>query len=397
MNHQTERTVASNEQGVTPGTASALSMPPVEANAATPQNDKNAIYTRLHHIPPEVIIQIFAWVPGPTVLIYRRLSKTINECLMTKHFALLNLQITDFRKTLSIPAIQRLWIHFPAAYQTVVASTLSRLLKCIGHDFDCVHENRLPKTIACLPAVKRIDLRGCNLIGEIPDEIGALRNLTYMNLQDNSLAGMLPSSFNLLRGLRELNLSNNQLSGEFPALPKLNALETLRIDRNRFTGAIPTIFGKPHMLTLLHASCNLFNILPASIRKLSNLASLKISGNAFTCEIPPEIWNLTQLRHLEMVGCDMFGSIAGVVALQNLETLLVSHNRFSGDLPTHEFRNLRSLEQLHLSRNQFSQAQELGMRAMGLLMGCVDSVLYREGWCFCWGALEEFSGQGTRV
>ncbi|KAI8838441.1 hypothetical protein BJ741DRAFT_122691 [Chytriomyces cf. hyalinus JEL632] len=212
----------SGGQGATPDTASASSMSLAETNAATLsmilstlnsmqatmaamqntmhkevteiketqrhllnqvlglQNHRKKFYTRLQDVPLEIIVQIFAWIPMRTVFHYRRLSKTINECLMTSQFAVLNMQTGDSQK--NFDGMHRLWIHLPPPYQAVVASAMSGRLKNVKNDLDPNAEIRLPESIARLTMVEKIELQSCNLIGCVADGIGVLQNLTHLDL-----------------------------------------------------------------------------------------------------------------------------------------------------------------------------------------------------------------------
>ncbi|KAJ3240182.1 hypothetical protein HDU78_002372, partial [Chytriomyces hyalinus] len=335
------------------------------------QNDKKKFYTRLEDIPVEVIVQIFSWIPLQTVFRYRGLSKTINQCLLTTEFAMLNVQTADFLNGLE-NGMNLTWIHLPERYQSVVASAMSEQLKKVGSNFKNNEMKPLPESITRLTAVEEIDLLTCKLTGSIPDGISALQNLRALDLSHNSLTGPLPSSFNLLVALESLDLSNNQLSGDFPALPNLNALHTIVIDGNCFTGPIPTVFGRPHMLLYLCASRNLFSFIPAAIGELTNLVELNIGENSFAHEIPAGIWNLANLTFLFMSNCQLSGSLAGVGNLLQLEWLDASNNRFSGELPSCEIRSLENLRDLHLIGNRFLGGEILDLTGSNLEIMCVD-------------------------
>ncbi|TPX46657.1 hypothetical protein CcCBS67573_g10302 [Chytriomyces confervae] len=347
------------------------------------QNHKKKFYTRLQDVPLEIIIHIFAWIPVRTVLKYRRLSKAINQCLMTAQFAVLNIQTVDAQKKSSHIGFDRIWFYLPEPYQTVVASAIPGQLKSIQSYFNPPIETKgLPESVTRLTALEIIDLSICSLVGNIPDGIGSLQNLTDLNLADNSLTGMLPSSLSALFALETLDLSNNELSGEFPALPNLHALNTVIISGNRFTGAIPTVFGNPQSLIRLNAERNCFTIIPATIGQLTNLEELDISANCFECEIPAGIWNLTQLTYLCMSNCQLSGMLAGVGALQNLTYLDMSNNQFSGELPSREIQTLENLEELHLIRNQFLGGEKMDMMESNLCTMCADPDIQRN--CIEW-------------
>ncbi|KAJ3248741.1 hypothetical protein HDU78_010188 [Chytriomyces hyalinus] len=357
------------------------------------QNHKKQFFTQLWDLPFEIIIQIFAWIPVQTVFKYRRLSKTINQLLLTTQFAVLNMRTSDFQKG-SKRGIGGLWLVVPPSYQTVVARTMAPHAKTIiAGIYNPVNYKQvamsLPNSISCLTAVEEIILETKTLIGEIPDVFGALKNLTTLRLANNSLTGTLPSSLDLLSELRHLDLSHNELTGEFPPLPNLNSLENIFINRNCFTGPVPTVFGNPRKLTILNADHNRFSVIPTSISQLTNLDELFISANPFSCEVPSELWNLTDLSTLEMSGCSMFGSLAGVGALHNIVSLDVSNNQFSGELPSHEIYDMEHLKALHLVGNQFSGSEILDMSHWDVkITMCLDrdfqiEYVVREGFHKC--------------
>ncbi|TPX56513.1 hypothetical protein CcCBS67573_g09339 [Chytriomyces confervae] len=353
------------------------------------QKHKEKLFLSLQDLPLELIVQIFAWIPVRTVFKYRRLSRMINQCLLTSQFAVLNMRTSDFQKKSrflrgSNHGIGWLWLLVPPSYQTVVARAMAPHAKGIGgYDFCPAHYKKvtmsLPNSISCLTAVEEIILETNTLIGKIPDVIGTLKNLTIVRLAGNSLTGALPSSLNLLSALQYLNLAENQLNGEFPPLPNLNSLESLKISRNCFTGPVPTVFGNSRKMALFHADHNHFSVIPASIGQLTNLVELSISGNRFSSEIPSELWNLGSLTFLEMSNCNMFGSLAGVGNLRNLEILDLANNRFSGEFPSREIYNLPLLEELHLVGNQFSGGKVLDMSLRDNKMTmCMDREFQRK-------------------
>ncbi|KAJ3240460.1 hypothetical protein HDU77_011120 [Chytriomyces hyalinus] len=380
---RTGQTSDSDGQGTTPGSASALRVPPGEANAATLsvilstlenmqatnektqatigtmsaiqntilkeaadiketqlsiinqvlglQNHHKKFHTRLQDVPLEIIVQIFAWIPVRTVLRYRRLSKTINQCLLTREFALRNVQTAHFQKG-SMWRIDSTWFHLPEPYQTVYANAIPAQLKTVGNCYKSIKAKGLPESITCLTAVTSFYLHSCKLTGRIPNGIGALQSVKHLDL-----------------------------------------------DRNRFTGPIPTVFGDLGDLVHLTASRNRFSIIPATISELENLKRLNISNNPFACEIPPEIWTMTGLFHLGMSNCKLSGSLAGVRNLGQLKHLDLSNNQFSGELPSCEISDLLDLRGLHLIGNQFSGGPLLYRSKWNLLL-CVDPEFRLETW-----------------
>ncbi|KAI8844328.1 hypothetical protein BJ741DRAFT_573450 [Chytriomyces cf. hyalinus JEL632] len=160
-----------------------------------PQNGKKKFYTRLQNVPVEVIAQVFAWIPLRTVLPYRRLSKTINQCLLTREFALLNVRMSDSHKEFGM---DQDWFHLPEPYQTVFASAVSGQLKDVKiRNNTSIETKPLPASITRLTAIE-------NIILLIPDTISELTNLADLSISGNSFACEIPP---VIWNMESLNMS----------------------------------------------------------------------------------------------------------------------------------------------------------------------------------------------
>ena len=92
--------------------------------------------------------------------------------------------------------------------------------------------------------VDSVGLRGNNLSGSIPPELGALDSLVYLDLGRNELEGRIPWELGALRRLSSLRIDNNALEGPLPGeLGALSGLRHLRIDRNNLVGTVPGRFA----------------------------------------------------------------------------------------------------------------------------------------------------------
>ena len=168
------------------------------------------------------------------------------------------------------------------------------------------------------------------LVGEIPRELADLANLQRLDLWGNELDGGIPPELGKLASLRSLQLGNNRLVGEIPPeLGNLDNLTALNLRINRLTGEIPPELGKLASLgSLLLSENRISGEIPPELGDLASLGSLWLGDNRLVGEIPPELGNLTLLRLLRL-----------------------DRNQLTGAIPP-EFGNLTSLERLDLRGNQ---------------------------------------------
>jgi len=122
--------------------------------------------------------------------------------------------------------------------------------------------------------ITRLVLRGNNLSGYLPPELGNLTNLTTMVLSLNRLDGAIPGELGRVRKITELALNNNKLTGGIPSeLGRLWRLDGLNLSNNELSRAVPEELGDLNGLTVLAIGGNegLSGDLPLSLRQLSSL------------------------------------------------------------------------------------------------------------------------------
>ncbi|PWA70795.1 Leucine-rich repeat-containing protein [Artemisia annua] len=131
-------------------------------------------------------------------------------------------------------------------------------------------------------------------------------------------------------------------------------LEELSLGDVNISLVLPTSLNISSSLKLL----NLFNtrlqgILPHYIFNLHSLETLKLSGNSFTCDIPSEISvNATHLTSLDLSVNKLNGTLPSwLFTSPSLEILNLYSNMFSGNVPFESF-SLPSLQVLDLANNQ---------------------------------------------
>nr|AMM43012.1 LRR-RLK [Vernicia montana] len=185
-------------------------------------------------------------------------------------------------------------------------------------------------------------------------------NLRYLNLASNSFQGDFPFSAGDNCKLESLDLSSNNFSGEISEklFSSCTSLERLKLSHNNFHGEILT--GRLNLTGLysLELNDNQFVGTLSSLATMPNtnrLNILDVSNNYFNGEIRRWMENFTFCSVLIMHGNLFDGQISCQLLSGNLVDL--SHNSFSGPLPSCSFPTLKSVERrihLNLQGNRFT-------------------------------------------
>ncbi|KAL1075147.1 hypothetical protein V6Z11_D11G339600, partial [Gossypium hirsutum] len=217
------------------------------------------------------------------------------------------------------------------------------------------------------------------LIGEIPLVIGNLTSLQMLSLQSNKLTGRIPTPPPLLQWYA---VSTNNLIGEIPSsvcnltslkvmaldennlegtIPKCignmsSSLTAVDLGNNNFHGQIPENFAKGCMLRSLGINNNeLEGSLPRSLGNCKGLNLLNVGNNNLNDTFPSWLGNLDQLQVLILRSNRFYGQIESfdiTVSLTKLRIIDLSHNNFSGYLPTPFF------EHMHAIRDEYGKNVE---------------------------------------
>ena len=199
----------------------------------------------------------------------------------------------------------------------------------------------MPKSLANLRNLRKLELVGNQLTGPIPVELSELTGLTSLDLSQNRLSGQMPLWLGNLRDLRELNLSGNQLTGTMPPrLGSLSRLTTLSLHSNQLSGAIPPELGMLGDLTALDLGNNMLTgTIPRELAELVELHVLALGSNKLSGEVPSELGNLTKLH-----------------------TLFLDWNQLSGEIPK-EWGNIRTWREWRIiAGNNFTGCIPYGMQ-----------------------------------
>ncbi|THG21381.1 receptor-like protein 12 [Camellia sinensis] len=196
--------------------------------------------------------------------------------------------------------------------------------------------------------IRTLRLSSCNIC-KIPEFLKTrTKLLEVLDLSNNHL-NEEPNPLCNLHSLRYLNLSNNQFAGLIPTcLGNFNGnLTSLNLQRNNFHGTIPQTFGNASMLQELDISHNgLQGILPRSLANCTNLEILNLGHNFIEDAFPFWLENLPQLKVVVLRYNKFHGPIEQPrkrLAFTNLHIIDMSHNEFTGTLPSKYFESMHSM------------------------------------------------------
>ena len=225
----------------------------------------------------------------------------------------------------------------------------------------------IPPELGQLANLKVLQLNGNKLEGHIPLELTQLTELTDLSLSSNDLIGPVPPELQRLAQLRFLRLGGNELSGTIPSeLGQLANLNRLSLGLNSLNGPIPRELGQLGSLNWLHLGGNdLSGPIPSELGQLSQLQRLQLHHNRLTGTIPPVLGQLARLQHLYLHFNNLSGPIPPELGqLSQLHELILFRNRLTGSIPP-DLGQLKSLWFLLLYDNDFSGIlpKELGQLA----------------------------------
>ena len=245
-----------------------------------------------------------------------------------------------------------------------------------------------PTENGLLTSLQILNIENNNGVGTIPTELCQLTNLRYLNvgrnsfyshvpacfgdkltnlqslyLHGNNLHDPLPLSIANLKELKHFILSDNVLSGDpIPIWNQLTSLEVLLADRNKFLSSIDIKFlWNSTQLRILDVSENDMELahnhpFPRHLLQMSSLQILDFSRNRLEGLLHSGLQSNNVLQYLSLYDNMMFGTIHELTNLRNLEHLDVSENEFTGTIPTN-FGSLTDARSLFLGDNDYNAGQ----------------------------------------
>ncbi|WZZ29991.1 hypothetical protein YC2023_013392 [Brassica napus] len=219
----------------------------------------------------------------------------------------------------------------------------------------------IPKSLSKLFKLEYFCLTNNNMEGEVPSWIRRLTMVAFSNnsfnsfgpssqvldktqvkwldLSSNALQGPLPRWICKLTSVEILILSNNLLNGSIPPCLKnsTTSLTDLVLRNNSFSGTLPDIFNNATKLISLDVSRNqLEGELPKSLIHCTRLQLLNVRSNRIKDTFPFWLGSLPSL-HVLILRSNKFHGPHVSTKFQSLRVIDVSHNDFTGTLPTFYF------------------------------------------------------------
>nr|KJB28175.1 hypothetical protein B456_005G032200 [Gossypium raimondii] len=218
--------------------------------------------------------------------------------------------------------------------------------------------------IGVLSSLKTLSLYDCGLIGPLPNHGWCdLRNLEVLDVSGNALEGMLPHCFSNLTSLRELDISGNhfQIPLSFAPFANLSNLKALLSNENKmvtepsFYTSIPKfqleVISLPKCITSQQLSCKL----PTFLYYQYDLRYVDLSHNNFSGTVPTWLLeNNTKLEDLILKGNSFTGPLSLPSAPNSKVSLIdISQNKLQGQIPANLCSPFPHLSLLFLSKNAF--------------------------------------------
>ncbi|KAL0845304.1 hypothetical protein Bca101_018550 [Brassica carinata] len=261
--------------------------------------------------------------------------------------------------------------HVLATNKTTVSDVISNL------NLSGCGITEFPELLRTQTLLQTLDISNNKIKGHVPGWLWMLPNLGYLDLSNNTFIGFETSTRHKLSSvLGHLFGSNNNFSGEVPSLIcELHSLRTLDLSNNNFSGSIPLCIGNLNStLSVLNVRQNrlsgclprnafeslrsldvghnqLVGKLPRSLVHFSALEVLNVESNMINDTFPFWLNSLQELRVL-VLRSNAFHGPVHQASFPNLQIIDISHNHFSGILPSDYFVNLRKMSSLEVNKDR---------------------------------------------
>ncbi|HEX7379707.1 MAG TPA: hypothetical protein VF278_21465 [Pirellulales bacterium] len=229
-----------------------------------------------------------------------------------------------------------------------------------------VSDASMPHLVA-LPGLERLSLGGyssrVNLTNEGLKPIGKLVNLTRLNLSGTRITGEGLAHLYGLTKLKALDLEATQISeSDLFFLEPLKSLEWLSLyAENGSTDVAAERLARLKSLRHLHAHFRVSEEGVAWLASLPRLENLAFNGPGVTDDCAESIAKMASLKKVWFEDCPITdATLAAVAGLPNLERLMLSRTRVTGD-GIGELRRARKLTNLDVNFDPPDEQQPVNL------------------------------------
>ncbi|CAN6722889.1 unnamed protein product [Malus baccata var. baccata] len=208
----------------------------------------------------------------------------------------------------------------------------------------------LHSSIEFLPALKRLELKGCHSLVSLPTSICKLKYLEELHLYRCFKLENFPEILEPMEDLKSLDLSGTAIQELHSSIEFLPALKRLELKGCKRLSIIPKSICKLNYLVELDLSwCSELKNFTEILVPMEHLKSLNLSRTAVQ-ELHSSIEFLLALKRLELEGCDRLSSIPkSICKLKNLQELNLSWCSELENFPK-ILKPMEHLKSLNLSR-----------------------------------------------
>lgn len=211
----------------------------------------------------------------------------------------------------------------------------------------CTRLTEVPESIGSLNALEHLNLEGCSKLVRLPKDVSGLKNLKELILSGCANLKELPEDIDIMKSLKLLLLNETPIKRLPEKIFHLMELEKLHLNRCASLKKLPNHIGKMASLRELTLNDTGIEELPDSVRLLQNLELLSLMRCVSLTELSEFVGDLESLRELFTNGSEIRELPASVGSLLYLKTLSIGDCRFSSHCPD-SIKGLHSLTELSL-------------------------------------------------